>query len=188
MFHSLWRRLGGTYESTLPIEGCILPSPTTTSSSSSSSRSSSSSTISNNQHIAVLVHQQLCTAICTAITTYGGQGMHLLGMDCMVEFSNTVCKTGMFTPTGKVNDANIRTAWCLQTPDGAEISIMLIVDKHPQYALNNSPNTVVDAHISDTNWTGRLIVRSSDAATAQTLCADADHLVYALTAGCAWLA
>ena len=182
MFHSLWRRLGGTYESTLPIEGCILPSPTTTSSSSSSSRSSSSSTISNNQHIAVLVHQQLCTAICTAITTYGGQGMHLLGMDCMVEFSNTVCKTGMFTPTGKVNDANIRTAWCLQTPDGAEISIMLIVDKHPQYALNNSHKTY------DTDWIGRLIVRSSDAATAQTLCADADHLVYALTAGCAWLA
>lgn len=174
VFHSLWRRLGGTFEFTLPVEGCILPSPTTTTY--------------NNQHMAVLVHKHLCTAICTAITTYGGQGMHLLGMDCMVEFSNTVGKTGMFTPAGKVNDANIRTAWCLHTPDGAEISIMLIVDKHPQYALNISHNTVVDAHISDTDWTGRLIVRSSDAVTAQTLCADADHLVYVLTAGCAWLA
>lgn len=231
VFQNQWRRLGGRYECSAPVLGDVyLPQPpaATSAVASASARSGGHSTASPADHngdsafLAAQVNTQLEAAIRSAISTYGGTGMHLLGMDGKVCFDGLTSQRYTLRPycdpaltsaaaLGSVHSGShalyVYAAWSLQTAQGAEVSVKIIIDTPAMSANHNSSDTnattavsMFDAMSLDAldhtsagasdvlEWTGRMVVRCSDHATLQAVLSDLELFLYALTGGFVGLA
>lgn len=121
------------FEVSLPVEGELLGFP-----------SVSAWTVAGH-HLSALVSAQVLHTVKEAIATYGGRGMHLLGVDGMVAFAALPKDQYSLLPylerSAQANESagaegsgfayTPTTAWCLQTPWAGEVCVKLTVHQLP---------------------------------------------------------
>lgn len=213
MFQNQWRRLGGRFECSAPVVGDIhFPHPSVVA-------------VAGFPYLAAQVNVHLDASIRSAISAYGGTGMHLLGLDGKVRFDgltshrytlHSYCDPALTSATAGRHPASQEavgfiavSAWSLQTAQGAEVSVKLIIDTPPASSTIVAGANAVSVSTSGTaslfeamsldavetsyrkhhssadalEWTGRVVVRCSDHPTQQAVVCDMELFLYALSGG-----